>query len=226
MTSSRTPRSSRGVRRTAAALAVTVVAAGATTLTSALIGVGPSTAAADPGDTYVPTGSSQLVQSEDLQAIQSRLDTEKVVLNRDGDFSSCLGEGSSWTQVLPGSPKPVTGTWTRRKHQDQSLYESIAQAKTVAEAKRWEKTLVSSGIRACRTPVYDFHYGPVQSSGIGSGHATWAVSYRGDEKLAEGGVAVVPLDKTVGFVQVNGTWAAPAGQTMESVAKLAVDRLG
>jgi hypothetical protein len=226
MTSSSTPRSARTVRRAAAALAVTVAAAGATTLTSALIGVGPTTAAADPGDTYVPTGSSRLLQSEDLQAIQSHLDTGKVVLKRDGDFSSCLGEGNSWTQVLPGSPEPVTGTWTRRGHRDDVLDESVAQAGTVAEAERWEKTLVRSGIRACRTPTYDFHYGALRSSGVGAGHATWAVSYRGDQQHPDGGVAVVRSGRSVGFVQVGGSWAAPAGQTMESVAKLAVGRLG
>ncbi len=206
-------------------MAFAVVAAGATTLTSALIGVGPSTAAADPGDTYLPTGSSQLVQSEDLQSIQVDLDTEKVVLNRDGDFSSCLGEGNSWTEVLPGSPKPVTGTWTRRGHPSQSLSEYLAQAKTEAEAKRWEKILVQSGIRHCRKPVYDFHYGPIESSNVGAGHASWAVSYSGESKRADGGVAVVRLGTSVGFVQVNGSWG-PAWQTMESVAKVATHRLG
>lgn len=165
------------------------------------------------------------MQSEDLQTIQVNLDTEKVVLNRDDDFSSCLGEGNSWTEVLPGSPKPVTGTWTRRGHRSQSLTESVAQAKTEAEAKRWEKILVTSGIRACRKPTTDFHYGPIESSNVGRGHASWAVSYRGDQKRADGGVAVVRLGTSVGFVQVNGTWG-PAWQTMESVAKVATDRLG
>lgn len=58
MTPTTTSRPARVSRRSAGAVAFAVVAAGATTLTSALIGVGPSTAAADPGDTYVATGSS------------------------------------------------------------------------------------------------------------------------------------------------------------------------
>jgi hypothetical protein len=79
------------IRRAIASSACALVAAGSV---AAALGVGAApTAQADPGDTVVPIGSSRLVQSEDLQAIQVTLDTERVVLNRDDAFSACLGEG-------------------------------------------------------------------------------------------------------------------------------------
>jgi hypothetical protein len=171
-------------------------------------------------------GSSQLVQSEDLAAIQVKLDIESVVLNRDADFSSCLGEGNPWTAVLPGSPKPIQATWTSQGHNDQALYESIAQAKTPAKAKQYTKTLISSGIRACqgKKSPWDFHFGPIESSSVGSGYATWAVSYNGRHNQPDGGVAVVRKGSNFGIISVTGTWG-PADQMMESVAKVAADRL-
>jgi hypothetical protein len=122
-------RSSRG---TARSLALTVTGVAAATAVSAGLALGPSAAQADPGETRLPIGSSQLVQSEDLAAIAVPLDTETVALNRDDDFSACLGEGNPWTSVLPGSGKPVTGVWSSRRHQNQSVSEHIAQAKTPA----------------------------------------------------------------------------------------------
>lgn len=224
----RTIRSPRAIftRRSVRSLAITVTAAATATVAAVGLGLGPTIAQADPGDTFLPIGSSQLVQSEDLAAIQVRLDTETVVLNRDDDFSSCLGEGNSWTEVLPGAQKPITATWTSRRHDDQALYESIGQAKTAAEAKRHAKTLLKLGIRNCqaKTSPWDFHYGPTASSGVGSGTATWAVSYRGKSTRPDGGVTVFSKGTTFGFIQVSGTWG-PADQTMASVAKVAVDRL-
>lgn len=225
MTTSTSSRPPRRARRALGTAGVAVAAAGVTTVASVLLGAGPSPAMADPGDTYVATGSSQLLQSEDLATVLVPMDTGKVVLGRDADFSSCLGEGSSWTQVLPGSPKPVTATWTRRGHRNESLTESLAQAPNEAVAQQWEAILVQGGIRACRKPTYDFHYGPLHNDPVGSGRAHWAVSYRGESKKADGGVAVVRLGTSVGFVEVNGRWG-PSWQTMESVAKVATDRLG
>lgn len=222
MTSSTTRRPA--VRRTAGALALTLAAAGAATAVTSLLGVAPSPAAADPGDTYVPTGSSQLVQSEDLESILVPLNNAKIVVGRDTDFSSCLGEGNRWTEVLPGSPKPISSVWTRRGHPDEQLTEHLAQAGSEAQAIQWEKTLVRSGIRACRTPTYDFHYGPVHVDPVGAGTGSWAVSYRGDAKRADGGVAVIREGVNVGFLEVSGSWG-PSWQTMESVAKVAVHRL-
>lgn len=174
----------------------------------------------------MPIGSSQLVQSEDLGSIQAPLDTETVGLNRDDDFSACLGEGNPWTAVLPGSPKPITGTWTSRSHRDRALSESIAQAETPAQAKRYYQTLRDAGIRACQgePKTYDFHYGPTEFSRVGSGYATWALSYRGDDTRPDGGVVVFRKGTNVGMIHVSGTWG-PADQTMESVAKVAVHRL-
>ena len=210
------------IRRAIASSACALVAAGSV---AAALGVGAApTAQADPGDTVVPIGSSRLVQSEDLQAIQVTLDTERVVLNRDDAFSACLGEGNTWTSVLRGSPRPVSALWTRQGHDQQSLTESISQAKNAAQAERYATTLVDSGIRACRKPKLDFHYGPVQSSRVGLGYATWALSYSGNQRHADGGVVVIRKGTSVGFLQVNGTWG-PADQTLESVAKVAVDRL-
>ena len=224
MTRSTAPRPVRGLRRTAGVLALALTAAGVTTATSALLGVAPPVAQADPGDTYVPTGTSQLVQSEDLESILIPLNTEKVMLGRDPDFSSCLGEGNRWTEVLPGSPKPVSSVWTRPRHPDEVLTEYIAQAPNEAEAKRWEATLMADGIKACRKPVrYDFHFGPLHTGHVGPGTATWAASYRGQATRADGGVAVVREGVNVGFLEVTGTWN-PAWQTMESVAKVATHR--
>lgn len=215
----------RTARRVTHSLALTL-AAGA--LASAVVGLGqgPSLAQADPGDTFVAIGSSQLVQSEDLVAIQVKLDTETVVLNRNEPFSSCIGEGSRWTEVLRGARKPITATWTSRSKKSHALYESIGQAKTPAEAKTYAKTLVKAGIRDCQggASPYDFHYGPTQSSRVGSGYAIWAVSYRGHSAKPDGGVAIIRKGEDFGIVQVSGTWGS-AEQTMESVAKVAVDRL-
>ncbi len=215
---------SRTARRTVRSRALILAAAAAATAASA--GLGPSVAQADPGDTVLPIGSSQLVQSEDLAAIQVKLDTETVVLNRDDDFSACIGEGNRWTDVLHGSSKPITAAWTSRRHSDQALYESIAQAATPTQAKRYAKTLLDAGIRDCqgKPRKWDFHYGPTDSARVGSGFATWAVSYRGDETRPDGGVVVFRKGTNFGFIEVTGTWG-PAGQTMESVAKVAVNRL-
>ena len=213
-------------RRRARGWAVTLAATATATAVTAGLGLGPSTAQADPGDTFVAIGSSQLVQSEDLAAIQVKLDSQSVVLNRDDDFSPCLGEGNSWTEVLKGSPKPITGVWTSRRHHDQGLYESISQAKTPTQAKHYRKTLLKVAVRDCqgKPKGYDFHYGPTNSSRVGSGYASWALSYRGDGTRPDGGVVVFGKGTNVGFIEVDGTFG-PADQTMESVAKVAVDRL-
>jgi hypothetical protein len=215
--------SSRG---TARSLALTVTGVVAATAVSAGLALGPSAAHADPGDTFVAIGSSQLVQSEDLAAIQVPLDTETVTLDRDDDFSSCLGEGNPWTSVLPGSSKPVTGVWSRRRHENQSVSEHIAQAKTPAKAKQLATTLLDVEVRGCqgKHSDFDFHYGPTTSFRVGSGFATWAASYTGQERRPDGGVVVVRKGTNFGLVYVNGTWG-PVDQTLESVAKVAVDRL-
>lgn len=216
---------SRTGRRTARSLGLALTATAAATVTSIGLGLGPSPAQADPGDTNVPIGSSQLVQSEDLTSIQIPLDTHRVVLNRDGDFSPCLGESNPWTAVLPGAPRPVTGTWSRRGR-DESLHEYITQAPTVADAKRYVRMLRALEISGCqqgRSP-FDFHYGPPEASGIGSGYATWALSYTGDDPRPDGGVVVFRKGQNFGVVYMNGTFGS-AEQTMESVAKVAVSRL-
>lgn len=213
----------RRVRRGLATTAFALLAAGSMATASVWLGAAPS-AQADPGDTVVPIGSSQLVQSEDLQSIQVGLDRATVTVGRDADFSSCLGEGNRWTEVLHGSPKPVSVEWTRRGDDRSSVSESIAQAATPAKAKQYAATLVKKGITACRSPQFDFHYGPTQSSRVGSGSATWALSYTGDERQPDGGVVVIRKGGTFGFLQVDGTWG-PADQTLESVAKVAVSGL-
>lgn len=202
-----------------------VLATAAATLTASL-GLGFSTVQADPGDTFVPIGSSQLIHSDDLASIRFRLDTANIELNRDEDFSACLGAGNPWTGVLPGSPKPIKATWTSRRHRDRALYESIAQAKTPRQAKRYTTTLVDEAVRACQGEPdrYDFRYGPTTTSRVGSGRATWALSYRGDNTRPDGGVVVFRKGANFGFIQVAGTRRSTA-QTMESVAKSAVHRL-
>jgi len=217
---------SRTTRRTIRSLAITLAAAATATVATAGLGLGPSVARADPGDTFLPIGSSQLLQSDDLAAIQITLDTQTLVLNRDEDFPSCVGDGNPWSAVLPGSGQSISATWTGRRHDGAALYESIAQAKTPAKAKRYVKTLLDAGIRNCQgtKSKRDFHYGPTETSGVGSGTATWALSYRGDETSPDGGVVVFRKGSNFGFIQVSGTWG-PADQTMESVAKEAVSRL-
>ncbi len=161
----------RPLRSIVMATATIAAAAVVATIASAGPGSAPNLAKADPGDTFVPIGSSQLLQSEDLSAIQVTLDTAKVVLNRDDDFSSCLGEGNPWTAVLKGSKKPFTVSWTSRRQANKGLTESIAQAATPAEAKRYAKTLVEEAIGLCQgsKSSWDFHYGRTTSSPVGSG---------------------------------------------------------
>lgn len=216
----------RPIRSLVMATVTIAAAAVAATIASAGPGSAPNLAQADPGDTFLPIGSSQLLQSEDLTSIQVKLDTAKVVLNRDDDFSSCLGEGNPWTAVLKGSNKPFTVSWTSRRQADKGLTESIAQAPTPAEASRYAKTLVDEAIRGCQgsKSSWDFHYGPTTSSPVGSGSATWALSYTGNSKRPDGGVIVFSKGTNFGILHVTGTWG-PADQTMESLAKVAVSRL-
>ncbi|MEU4392149.1 hypothetical protein [Kribbella sp. NPDC023855] len=221
--------STKIARRPIRTLVLVTVAGAAATAASAGLGLGSGptkTAQADPGDTVLPIGSSQLLQSEDLVSIEVPLDTAKVVLNRNDDFSSCLGEGNPWTAVLQGSAKPVTVSWSSRRNANQGLSESIAQAKTPAEAKGYAKTLVDEAIGQCQGSKsdWDFHYGKTTSSPVGTGTATWALSYTGDSKRADGGVIVFSKGNNFGIMHVTGTWG-PAGQTMESLAKVAVSRL-
>lgn len=206
-------------------LAVGVLATAAATLAASL-GLSSPDAQADPGDTFVRIGSSQLIQSEDLSAIQIPLDTASVELNRDQDFSSCLGEGNPWTAVLPGSATPIAAHWTNQHRRAMGLSEWIAQAESPRKARGYAARLLNKAVRACQGEHdgYDFHYGPTTSSRVGSGKATWAVSYRGGNPQPDGGVVVFRKGSNVGFIQLTGT-RGPFEQTMESVAKVAVHRL-
>jgi hypothetical protein len=209
----------RGLR----SLALTVsAAAAATALTVSLAGSIPS-ATADPGDTYVPTGSSRLVQSEDLQAIELPYDSAQVTLGRNQSFPSCRGKSTSWTSLLPGSATPVAGTWSQRGHSGK-LRELIAQADDEAEARQWESTLVRSVLTACGGTKTSPQHGPVHHDSVGSGRATWAVLRTGTPAHAEGGVVVIRQGTSVGLVMAYGDWRSPT-QTVESVAKISVDRL-
>jgi hypothetical protein len=211
-------------RRTVGTLALTLSATALATAASIGLGATPPSAQADPGDTYVAIGTSQLVQSEDLTAIQVPLDAAAVRVSRDTDFSACLGEGNSWTSVLKGAAKPMSVTWTRTGRDDQALYETIGQADSAAQAQAYATTLIKSGIKACQQPKFDFHYGPLQSSRVGSGYATWALAYRGKETKPSGGVVVIRKGTNVGLVEVSGRFG-PVDQTMESVAKVTTSRL-
>lgn len=204
-------------------LALTVSAAGAATaLTLSLAGSIPS-ATADPGDTYVPTGSSRLVQSEDLEAIELPYDSARVSLGRDQSFPSCRGRSTSWTDLLPGSPTPVAATWSQRGHNGK-LRELIAQADDEAQARRWEAALVRSALTDCGGSKSSPQHGPVHVDSVGSGRATWAVLRSGSPARAKGGVVVIRQGTSVGLVLAYGDWRSPT-QTVESVAKVSVDRL-
>ncbi len=223
-TTSRTTRAPG--RPKARSLALTVSAAAAATAMSLALGVAPQPAEADPGDTFVRLGTSQLLQSENLTAIGVPLDTERVTLNRDQDFSPCLGEGNRWTEVLEGAPRPITAQWSRRGHDGQGLTEYIAQARTAAAAEQYADTLLRQEIRRCRegSSPFDFHYGPTRRSGVGNGTATWALSYTGNDANPDGGVVIVRKGTNFGVVYVNGAFG-DAEQTLESVAKESVHRL-
>lgn len=214
------------VRRTVRSLALTLSAAAVATAVTATMGLGPAPASADPGDTFVPIGSSRVLQSEDLVAVQMGFDTESVALDRDQDFSACLGEGNPWSSVVPGTGKPINAAWTSRQHPNRALYETIAGAKTPAQAKRAASKLLNKAVRPCQGTHTrsDFHYGRLHFDRVGPGYATWAVSYRGNSDQPDGGVVVIRKDTNVGIVEVSGTWG-PAEQMMESVAKVSVDRL-
>ncbi len=81
-------------------------------------------------------------------------------MNRSDDFSACIGEGNRWSDVLSGCNKPVTAAWTGRRHDDQALNESIAQAATPTQAKRYAKTAQRRGPRLPgQAEKWDFHYG-------------------------------------------------------------------
>ncbi|WP_344234826.1 hypothetical protein [Kribbella hippodromi] len=171
-------------------------------------------------------GSSQLLQSEDLAAVSPKLDTAKIGLNRDEDFSACLGEGNPWTGVLHGARKPINVAWTSRNDKEQLLTESIAQAKSAAQASGYAKTLVNAGIRGCQagTSQWDFHYGPTHTVKVGTGVATWAVSYRGRETRPSGGIVVFSKGTNYGIAEASGT-PGSVDKAIASLAKSAVNRL-
>ena len=112
-TTTSTPQRTTG-RRSVRTVALTVAAAAAATLTTLALGFTPQAAQADPGDTFVAIGTSQLVQSEDLSSILVPLDTASVELNRNPAFAPCIGGSGRWTQVLKGSPRPIAAYWSRR----------------------------------------------------------------------------------------------------------------
>lgn len=221
MTSTNTStRRAAAPRRMLAGLASAAVLAAGVGLAS-----GSPTAQADPGDTFVPLGTSQLVQSEDLSSIQLPYDTAAVSVARDGDFSSCLGEDNPWTSVLPGSPKPFRLTWTTAKGHG-ALYETLAQAPTERDAKRFAKTLQAKAVRDCqgtRSP-WDFHFGPTTTDPVGSATATWALTYKGSSSRATGGIVVLRKGTTVGLVEVT-TPSRATNQQLESIAKVTASRL-
>jgi len=210
-------------RRRLRSLALVLSAAAAASAAS--VALGPFAAQADPGDTFVALGSSQLLQSEDLAAIQVPLDTGSVIVGRNPFFSACVGEGR-WSDAFPGASKPVKAAWSSRRNEDQGLFETVGQAKTAARAKSYAATLVRAGIRDCQgsSAPFDFHYGPTTSGRIGTGYATWAPSYRGKATRPDGGVIVFRKGTNVGIIDVTGSWG-PNDQTLESLAKVAVQRL-
>ena len=214
--------------RRARSLVLSLTGVAAATAATAGLALGPSTAQADPGDTFVPIGSSQLLQSEDLASDSAlRVDKETVRLGIDPDFSSCAGEGSSMSDIVKSRVQPVSATWTSRRVRNQTVYESIAQAATPAQAKRLARRLLTATVRDCQRPKYDFHYGPTSESGVGSGFTTWAVSYRGNASRPDGGVAVFSKGTNFGFLEVSlpSESTAEVRQSVEGLAKEAVHRL-
>jgi len=219
--SSRSPRAPRRVRSLALLLGATATAGAA----SLALGLAAPTAQADPGDTFVPLGTSRLLQSEDLDAIRVPLHTGTFTTGADSYFSACVGEGL-WSDVLPGTGLPVGATWKNRRAADGALYESVGQETTPARATKRAATLVRVGIRNCQgsSAPFDFHFGKTTSFRVGSGYATVAPSYRGTATRPDGGVVVVRKGASFGLIDVSGTWG-PVDQTLESVAKEAVNRL-
>ncbi|MDX2973042.1 hypothetical protein [Kribbella solani] len=186
--------------------------------------VGPSGASAA---AVRAIGTSQLLQSGDLAAVSPKLDTANIALNWDEDFSSCLGEGNSWTETLRGARKAINVQWSSRKDPNLGLSESIGQAKTAAQAKGYAKTLIDKGIRGCQagTSQWDFHYGKTHTVKVGTGVATWAASYTGSSTRADGGIVVVVNGTNFGIIQTNAT-AGSVDKAIASLAKSAVKRLG
>lgn len=213
----------RSLGRRLRPLALVTAAAGVAATLIVSLTATPPTAGADPGDTYVPIGTSQLVQSEDLASIELPYNSQKIVLGKDSGFSNCLSGTTTWTQLLPGSAAPITATWRQRGHHGE-MVELIAQARTETQAKQWEAKLITSAVRACTGSDKGWHYGSVHHDRVGNGEASWALLYTGTRRHADGGVVVIRKGTDVGFVDAEGDWAHP-GQTMESVAKVAVDRL-
>ena len=222
-TTSTTTPGTRTARGRVRSLALVLSAAAAASAAS--VALGPLAAQAEPGDTLVALGSSQLLQSEDLAAIQVPLDTESVVVGRNPFFSACVGEGR-WSDVVPGARTSVQAAWSSRRDENQWLFETVGQARTAARAKSDAAKLVRAGIRNCQGSAapFDFHFGPTTSGRVGSGYATWAPSYRGDATRPDGGVIVFRKGTNVGIIDVTGSWG-PNGQMLESLAKVAVHRL-
>ena len=223
MSSTTTP--TRTPRRRLRSLALLLGATASAGAASLALGIAAPTAQADPGDTVVPLGTSRLLQSDDLDAIQVPLHTGTFTSGQDRYFSACVGE-DLWSDALPGTGLPVAATWQNRRAADGAIYETVGQETTTARAAKRAATLVRIGIRNCQgsSAPFDFHFGKTTSFRVGSGYATVAPSYRGTAKRPDGGVVVVRKGLSFGLVDVSGTWG-PVDQTLESVAKQAVNRL-
>lgn len=206
------------IRRTAATVLTMTAAAGVVA-----VGLTTSGAAADPGATQDPFGSSSLLQSEDFDDVAVKLDTETVALYGGQALSACTGEATMYS--LTGSDTETGAIWTSLRNSDQLLTETTARAKGPADTTKFAKKLTDK-LRSCQhEPKGHWRYGKARRLEINGGSATYFMSYDGKGNgYPTGGVAVVRNGNQFGILELTSPSGDPV-KTVKQLSAAAIQRL-
>ena len=201
-------------RRVLRALALTAAAAATATCLGA---------AADAAPPQPPFGSSSLLQSEDFNDVAVKLDVETVSLYGGQGLDACSGETRMYD--ITHSDVETGATWTSLRNPDQLLTETTARAGSTADARMFAKTLTNQ-LRTCQhEPKGHWYYGKARSLTVGTGSATWFMTYDGDgSTYPTGGVAVVRDGNTFGVLELTAPSGSPV-KTVKALTAAAVQRL-
>jgi hypothetical protein len=206
------------IRRTATTVLAMSVAAGALA-----VGLTTTGAAADPGATQNPFGSSSLLQSEDFNDVAVKLDTETVALDGGQALSACTGEEGMYD--ITKSDIETGATWTSLRNSDQLLTETTTRAKGPADTTKFAKKLTGQ-IRSCQhEPKGHWRFGKARTLKVDGGSATWFLSYSGDgSTYPTGGAAVVRNGNQFGIIELTSPSGDPT-KTMKQLTAAAIQRL-
>lgn len=180
------------------------------------------TANAAPEPALYAFGSDSLLASQDFHDVGVRLDEQRVQLFGGQALSACSGEKTLYS-VAGREVAEVGARWTSLRNADQLLTETVGRTATRAQATTLARRLTAEVKRCQDEPAGHWHYGRTRTLKVGSGSATWMLTYGGDG-IVSGGVAVIRDGNTVGILELTSP-SGPAKKTVQQVVTAATERL-